>query len=254
MNYELDRLVIGYKQRSVAGPFSAVLHEGELCCLLGPNGAGKSTLLRTLACFQPPLGGRMVLGGEDVRHIPPRKLSTRVGVVLTDRIVTPGITVRDMVAMGRSPYTNYWGRLTAEDHRAVDEAMEQVGVTDFARRQVGTLSDGERQKVMIAKALAQGTPIILLDEPTAFLDYPSKAETMLLLRRLCHEMGKTVLLSTHDLDLALQTADCLWLLKPELPLAIGTPRQLAADGLLERFFQSGPIQFNQQTLRFSIQI
>ncbi len=248
------------------------LGEGQLCCLLGSNGAGKSTLLRTMAAFQSPLSGEIWLGRQRLADIPSRQLGTMVGIVLTDRIRTPGITVRDMVGMGRSPYTNFWGRLTEEDNRQVDEAMQQVGITRFADRQIGALSDGERQKVMIAKALAQQTPVILLDEPTAFLDFPSKVEVMLLLSRLAHEMGKSILLSTHDLDLALQTADQLWLVAPQTPpmreetppadglpimgedgrglFAVGTPRELT--DVLPLYFPSRHLQFDPQALRFNI--
>lgn len=253
MEFELKNVVIGYPDHKVAGPMTVALHAGELCCLLGANGAGKSTLLRTLAAFQPTLSGEMTIDGERLETIPPRRLSTMIGIVLTERIRTGGITVRDMVAMGRSPYTNFWGRLTSEDHQEIDLAMEQVGITAFADRQISTLSDGERQKAMIAKALAQGTPIILLDEPTAFLDFPSKVEVMLLLGRLAHEMGKSIFLSTHDLDLALQTADRLWLMgKDENLFAVGTPHELASE--LPRFFPSRHLAFDSQLLRFNIKL
>ena len=253
----LEDVVIGYAGHTVAGPLNVALREGELCCLLGANGAGKSTLLRTLAAFQPALSGEIRLDGRLLADISPRELSTLIGIVLTDRIRTPGITVRDMVAMGRSPYTNFWGRLTEEDHRQVDEAMEMVGITQFAQRQIATLSDGERQKVMIAKALAQGTPVILLDEPTAFLDFPSKVEVMMLLGRLAHDMGKSIFLSTHDLDLALQTSDRLWLMKAPQgssakgDFAVGSPRELASE--LPRFFSSRYLTFDAEVLRFNIQ-
>lgn len=252
MTYKLTDLVIGYPEHRVAGPINAELRAGELTCLLGPNGAGKSTLLRTLAAFQPPLSGEMLLDGTSLASIAPRKLSTQIGVVLTDRIDVRGITVHDLVGMGRSPYTNFWGKLTDEDEKEIDHAIEQVGIQSLDKRQVGTLSDGERQKVMIAKALAQGTPIIMLDEPTAFLDFPSKVETMLLLRRLCREMGKSIFLSTHDLDLALQTADRLWLIAPDQDVAIGTPTELAQTEVLPRFFTGEHIQFDAEALRFNI--
>lgn len=269
MDYELHELVIGYPGHEVAGPMTASLHQGELCCLLGANGAGKSTLLRTLAAFQSPLSGEMLLGGRSLSAIAPRELSTLVGIVLTERIRTAGITVRDMVAMGRSPYTNFWGHLTETDHHYINEAMEQVGVASFASRQISMLSDGERQKVMIAKALAQQTPVILLDEPTAFLDFPSKVEVMLLLRRLAHEMGKSIFLSTHDLDMALQTADRLWLMgkkntdaapQAQQPatgtqqprqFAIGTPQELVNE--IPQYFPSRHLSFDATNLRFNIQ-
>ena len=256
----LNKLVIGYGESVVAGPISATLHEGELCCLLGANGAGKSTLLRTLAAFQTPLAGELWIGERQIKDIAPRELSTLIGIVLTDRIRAQGITVRDMVSMGRSPYTNFWGKLTANDNQEVDKAMQLVGIAHFADRQIATLSDGERQKVMIAKALAQGTPIILLDEPTAFLDFPSKVDIMLLLGRLAHEMNKTIFLSTHDLDLALQTSDRLWLMakrakgeelgEKNADFAVGTPSELSE--LLPSFFPSDHLEFDRETLRFRI--
>ena len=217
MEYELKGLSTGYHtkkgDRVVSRDITARLQAGELTCLLGPNGAGKSTLLRTLAAFQPPLDGELLLDGRPLNAFTPQERATRIGVVLTERPDIKGMRVREMVAMGRSPYTGFWGGLSAQDETAVDEAIQQVGIHDLERRMLHTLSDGERQKVMIAKALAQQTPIIFLDEPTAFLDFPSKVEMMLLLRRLAREMQKTVFLSTHDLELALQTADRLWLLR-----------------------------------------
>lgn len=252
MLFELKDLCIGYNGHSVAGPICADLRQGELCCLLGPNGAGKSTMLRTLAAFQPPLSGSLLLKGRDVRTIPTIDLSTTIGVVLTDRIDIKGIKVKDLVGMGRAPYTNFWGKLSEEDEECVDKAISDVGIQSLAQRLVSTLSDGERQKVMIAKALAQETPIILLDEPTAFLDYPSKVETMLLLRKLCREMNKCILLSTHDLDLALQTADRLWLMSQTHGFATGSPHALSTEGKLSQFFSSKHISFDTNTMRFEI--
>lgn len=258
MTYELQNLTTGYPtkrgNRVVSQTITATLQAGELTCLLGPNGAGKSTLLRTLAAFQPPLGGTMLLDGRPLADYNAQQLATRIGVVLTERPNIKGMRVREMVAMGRSPYTGFWGRLSADDDAAVNEAIRQVGIEDLSRRWVHTLSDGERQKVMIAKALAQQTPIIFLDEPTAFLDYPSKVEMLLLLSRLAHEMQKTVFLSTHDLELALQTADRLWLMGKETEgLVIGTPEELAASGDLSSFFSGPGIRFDAENLRFTIE-
>ena len=257
MNIELKALTTGYRSKRgehvVSKQITATLQAGELTCLLGPNGAGKSTLLRTLAAFQPPLSGEMLLDGQLLQEYTAQQLAMRIGVVLTERPSIKGMRVREMVAMGRSPYTGFWGGLKAEDEKAVDEAIAQVGIHNLERRQVDTLSDGERQKVMIAKALAQQTPIIFLDEPTAFLDFPSKVEMLLLLRRLAREMQKTVFLSTHDIELALQTADRLWLMGRDTEeLIIGTPRELAATGALPRFFSGPGIVFDAEALRFKI--
>ena len=250
MNYELSNLAIGYGKVVVANNITTNLEAGKLTCLLGPNGAGKSTLLRTLSAFQRPLDGEMRLDGRDISMLSAQELSRLIGVVLTDRVDVQGMTVRELVATGRSPYTNFWGTLSSKDNQHIDEAIELCGIQSLVKRQSNTLSDGERQKVMIAKALAQQTPIILLDEPTAFLDFPSKADTMLLLSRLAHEQQKAILISTHDLDLALQTADQLWLMGKQEQMHIGTPRQLADDGSLPRFFDSPNIQFDADTLRF----
>jgi len=255
MTYKLQDLSTGYhvhgKVHVVARNITAQLEEGRLTCLLGPNGAGKSTLLRTLAAFQPALEGRMLLGDHPLDYYEPKELAKHIGIVLTERPDLGNMHAEELVAMGRSPYTGFWGTLRTEDQEAVEEAIRLVGIEPLRHRLVTTLSDGERQKVMIAKALAQQTPIILLDEPTAFLDFPSKVELMLLLRRLAHEMGKTILISTHDIELALQTADNLWLMNKE-QLEIGTPTSLAANGALPRFFKGRGITFDAESLRFNI--
>lgn len=181
----------------------------------------------------------------------PKELARTVGVVLTERPDVQQMTVRELVAMGRSPYTGFWGRLEKEDKLKVDEAMDMVGITELSSRLAATLSDGERQKVMIAKALAQQTPVVYLDEPTAFLDYPSKVDMLLLLRRISREAEKTVFLSTHDVELALQVADCLWLMEQGGKLCVGTPMELARQGALASFVESDSnksIHFIEDTL------
>ena len=228
------------------------LPEGRLTCLIGYNGAGKSTLLRTLAGFQPKLGGNIYIGGREISDYSGRELSRTVSVVLTSKPDVMNMTVREIVALGRTPYTGYWGTLGDEDRRIVDDSMRQVGIDRLAERMSGTLSDGERQKMMIAKALAQQTPLIILDEPTAFLDYPSKVETMLLLVRLCRDTGKTIFMSTHDLELALQTADMLWLMTPGRGIHTGTPHQLADSVDLSEFIERSGIVFHRDTLRITV--
>ena len=215
----LKNLVVGYPDgrhtRQLNHAANEEAHDGMLTCLIGANGAGKSTLLRTIAGFQLPLEGTVVLGGDDVRALSPRQRAERMAVVLTDRPDVMCTTVWEMVATGRAPFTGFWGRLSGKDRSIVTRSLRLVGIEWMADRTVASLSDGERQKVMIAKALAQQTPVILLDEPTAFLDYPSRVEVMQLLLNIAHEEHKTVLLSTHDLDLALQTADRIWLFEKE---------------------------------------
>ena len=256
MNEPLLRLAhldtgYGRGRRAVAASrdLSATLHPGTLTLLLGPNGAGKSTLLRTLSGLQPPLGGEVLWQGHDVRHITPRQLARTVGVVLTARPDTGSLTVADVVRLGRMPYGSLLGGTTEADHEAVSEALRLTHTQAFAQRPLHSLSDGERQRVLLAKALAQQTPAILLDEATAFLDFPSKIATLRLLRHLAHTAGRTLLLSTHDVELALPFADHLWLLGGGT-LHHGTPQQLAADGSMARFFSADGVRFNAHTLRF----
>ncbi len=198
----LHDISLGYHGRLLLEHYSAHFVRGCLTCIIGRNGVGKSTLLRTIAGLQRPLAGRV----EFSLTLPMERL---VSMVLTERLEVENLSARELVAMGRIPYTNFFGRLTADDEAVVDESMRMTDTLLLGARQVATLSDGERQKVMIARALAQQTPVILLDEPTAFLDYPSKEETMLMLRRLCHEQGKTVVMSTHDVDVARRTGDVM---------------------------------------------
>lgn len=197
----LKSLSIGYKHSApVATAIDAELSIGTFCCLLGRNGSGKSTLLRTIAKLQSPLSGEIICPEQ-------------VGIVLTQVPELQNTTVREMVAYGRLGTTGWLGKLRKEDYEAADLAIRQVGIEPLKDRFFATLSDGEKQKTMIARAIAQASPLLLLDEPSAFLDYPSRHELMLMLQRLAHEQGKTILLSTHDVELALNHADLLWLLK-----------------------------------------
>ena len=209
---------------------------------------------------------------KEIASLSDKELSKLIGVVLTEKPDVRNMSVRELVSLGRSPYTGFWGTYTDEDLRIVDEAIEMVGITDLVRRPVHTLSDGERQKVMIAKALAQQTPVIFLDEPTAFLDYPSKVEVLQLLRRISREAEKTIFLSTHDVELALQLADTIWLMtkieeggtrKEEgdmaklgeggrSPVTIGSPQELAASGDLGRFIERQNIVFDKETLTIRV--
>jgi iron complex transport system ATP-binding protein len=261
----LKDLSIGYGQKDdtkvVASRLNASINSGELTCLLGQNGIGKSTLLRTLAAFQPALAGDVLMAttGSNatttddsqrmtaIATLTDRQLSRMIGIVLTEKPDVRNMTVTELVGLGRSPYTGFWGTLNSDDRQVVSEAIHLVGIEPLKDRMVHTLSDGERQKVMIAKALAQQTPVIYLDEPTAFLDFPSKVDMLQLLRRLAHEEQKTILLSTHDVELAVQLADSIWLMEPGT-LTVGSPRQLADDGTLACFIERPGITFDRQTL------
>jgi iron complex transport system ATP-binding protein len=247
---------IGYHTKEgvgcVAGPLNTSLRAGCLTVLLGPNGAGKSTLLRTLAGFQPTLEGEIRILGRVLTEYSPMELAKVVSVVLTEKPDLQNMTVRELVGMGRSPHTGFWGRLSMEDKRLVEDAMEQMGIVHLANRMGQSLSDGERQKCMIAKALAQATPIILLDEPSAFLDYPSKVEVMQKLHELAHKYHKSIFLSTHDMELALQTADYALLMDKNIPPVYGTPEDVILSGQLAKFFNREGVRFNPLSGQFTI--
>lgn len=257
VSIEIKNLSTGYKikggEKIVASALNASLKRGEMTCLLGPNGAGKSTLLRTLSAFQPAMGGSIEVMAQDINKYKSNDLARLISVVLTDNSGIRNMTAWEVVAMGRSPYTGFWGKLNEKDKKTIEKCLGWVGIEDLAQRKMQTLSDGERQKVMIAKAIAQETPIIFLDEPTAYLDYPSKIAMMLLLHRLAKALNKTIFLSTHDLEHALQVADQVWLLDQELGLTTGMPEDLSIDGSIEKYFTRQGLNFDKETCVFSIE-
>lgn len=254
---QLRNLSIGYvtkkERKVVAEGITADIRSGELTCLLGANGIGKSTLLRTLSAFQPKLAGDIFVQGKEIASYTEKQLSTLLSVVLTEKCDIKNMSACELIGLGRSPYTGFWGTLSEDDKRIVDTAISLVKIENLANRMVDTLSDGERQKVMIAKALAQDTPIIFLDEPTAFLDFPSKVEIMQLLHRLSRQTDKTIFLSTHDLELALQIADKIWLIDKHSSVTIGTPEDLSLSGKLSSFFARKGIIFDQESGLFRIE-
>lgn len=253
---ELRNLTTGYKLKKhtkvISRGLNASLKEGQLTCMLGPNGAGKSTLLRALAAFIPSLEGEILINHRPLSKYSSKELAQLISVVLTDNSGIKNMTVWEVVAMGRSPYTGFWGKLSERDKKMVDKCLSWVGITEHANRKMQTLSDGERQKAMIAKAIAQETPIIFLDEPTAYLDYPSKVSMMLLLHRLAKTLKKTIFLSTHDLEHALQVADNIWLVDREKGLTTGLPEDLCATGKIGEYFQRDGLQFNPETGTFFV--
>lgn len=253
---EISNLNTGYKikgeNKIISSGLSAKLYGSNLTCLLGPNGSGKSTLLRTLSAFQPSLGGGITVINRSLDQYSAAELARVMSVVLTDNSGIKNMTAEEIVSMGRSPYTGFWGRLTEKDKKIVDKCLSWVGITALAKRKVHTLSDGEKQKVMIAKAIAQETPIIFLDEPTAYLDYPSKISMMMLLHRLSKALKKTVFMSTHDMEHALQVADQIWLLDNEKGLTTGMPEDLCMDGSIERYFANDQLAFDRLSATFSI--
>lgn len=237
---DLQHLTVGYGTKAVLSDINQPLEAGQMVCLLGSNGVGKSTILRTLAGFLPPLSGKVLIDGRDLTLLSPSQRSRAVSVVLTERVEVPYMKVEDLVGMGRTPYTGFFGTLNREDKKIVGEAIEMVGIKDLAQRTIDTLSDGERQKAMLAKAIAQQTPVILLDEPTAFLDFHAKISTLRLMLRLAHESNKTILLSTHDVEMAIRLSDALWIVQDGNILS-GTTASLTEDGTLESFLHEDGI-------------
>lgn len=252
---EAKDLSIGYRlgrrgRKVLHTGLSFRLCPGELTCLLGPNGAGKSTLLRTISGSQCPLSGCIHLEGKELGVCSEREISRKIGLVLTDKTMAGGLTVFDLVSLGRHPHTGFFGRLKEQDYEIVRTSLEAVGVGAKADHYVAELSDGERQKVMIARALAQECPVLLLDEPTAFLDVVSRIEIMSLLHKLAEEQGKTILLSTHDLEQALLLSDRLWLLSRSRGLQCGITEDLVFQGAMDCFFARNEIIFDKTSGSF----
>lgn len=242
----------GQDKKHVAGPVNVEMHSGELICLLGPNGAGKSTFIRTLAGLQRALHGTVEINGEKIARLSPPQLARKLSLVLTDSVRSGNLDVFSLVSLGRYPYSGWLGGLTKEDRRIIAWAVECTGVAEFLDRKVGQLSDGECQKVMLARALAQDTPLIILDEPTAHLDLPSRIELMRLLHQLAKNTNKGILISTHELDLALQVADQIWLLKKDGSLKAGLPEVLVLNGTFESAFDKADVMFDKSTGTFNI--
>jgi iron complex transport system ATP-binding protein len=247
-------LAVGYKSRGseyiVLDELNLSVRPGELVCLLGINGAGKSTLLRTISRIQPPLSGNVELDGVDLRQLSQMDLARRLGVVLTERPLVGALTARRVVELGRYPYLNWTGKMAPRDHEVVDWAINAVAADYLASRDSSSLSDGERQRFMIARALAQEPALLLLDEPTAFLDVPSRVELMGLLRRLAREENLAIVISTHDLELALRMADTLWLVADRRRLHTGTPEDMILAGSIANTFQGESIRFHPEERAF----
>lgn len=249
----VDNLSIGYSGgKIVASNLNAKLERGHLVCLLGANGTGKSTLIRTLCGFQPALAGNVRIREREVATLNAHDLAKELSVVLTDRLSVPNATVEELVGYGRSPYTGFLGRLSKADRACVEEAMGCCQIAHKRKELLNNLSDGERQKAVIAKAMAQDTPLIVLDEPTAFLDLPTRVEIMQLLRTLASKSQKSILMSTHDMELALQMADKLWILHKDGPLDVGSPEDLLLSGAFNSIFGQSNVQFDVGTGLFKV--
>ena len=247
-------LAVGYRsrrqRRAVLERVNLTADSGELVCLLGPNGIGKSTLIRTLARMQPALWGSVELGGASLESLSASDLARRLAVVLTERVGVESLRARQVVELGRYPHSGWLGSLSARDRDVVSWAMEAVGASHLLDRDFARISDGERQRVMVARALAQEPMLLVLDEPTAFLDVPSRVDLMGLLRRLTRTEALAVVVSTHDLELALRTADVVWLLMPGGEVITGAPEDVMLSGAIATAFEGRQIRFHPEERTF----
>ena len=252
---ESENLSIGYtfkKQKTIiAREINISLEKGKLVCLLGKNGIGKSTLLRTISKVQPALSGDLFLENKNIEKISAQDLAQKMSLVLTERIPESNLTVYELIALGRQPYTNWIGSITTQDEQYIQQAIEQVNIESLKGQKCDELSDGQLQKVMIARALAQNTELIILDEPTAHLDIHHKIEVFNLLQTLVKELGKTIITSTHEVQLALQLADTLWLMT-EQNFTSGNTQDLIKNGSLDTLFSSELVEFDSKTKQFII--
>ena len=239
------RVSIGHGKRSLLEEICFDLKPGELTAMIGVNGIGKSTLLKTLAGLLPAIAGQVLINGEPLHAMSATQRSRAVSIVLTGRPQTGLLDVGSLVSLGRQPWTGRWGSLSAADQAQVEHSLKLAGAEHLRGKSLGNCSDGECQKVLIARALAQSTPVLLLDEPTAFLDLPNRVSTVRMLRRIAAEEGKSVLFSTHDLQLALDLSDRLLMLRRDGPIWQGTPAEALATGELVRAFAGSGIRFDQ---------
>ena len=243
---QLRDITLGFGSRTLIEGATARFECGRMVALLGRNGTGKSTLLRAIASLGELRSGDIAIDGRSLAEYTSTELARKIAFVNTERIDVEALTAYDLVSIGRSPYTGWSGRLTADDRAIVERAMQIAGVESMAKRRVETLSDGEAQRVMIARALAQDTPVILLDEPTAFLDLPNRYELCTLLGRLAREEGKCIIFSTHELDIALSLADSIALVDTPRLVHL-TTEEMISSGNIERLFNGSYAAFDAES-------
>ena len=246
---QLSHVSIGYpalkRPYIVQSDLTLTANEGELIALIGKNGCGKSTLLRSIASLQPIYHGEVQLNGQNLSEITPKKRARLLSVVRTGQQSVASFNVRELISIGRDPYTGWLGSLTDDDNQIISRAIEMTYLQGFEERNIHELSDGERQRVFIARALAQDTPVILLDEPTSHLDLPNRINILLLLQKLARETGKTIFISTHELETAMQVADKLWLMDKEKGVTVGVPEDMVLNGSFDTVFRHPSYEFDK---------
>ncbi len=250
----LDSLKVGYgsgKNENVLLPsVRATAKKGELIAVIGRNGIGKSTLLRTITGLQPSQGGEIIYNGINIRKYSRMDLAHTIGYISTESVKVSNMSVYDLVSLGRFPHTNWIGRIDLKDHDIIMDALEKTSISAYCTKFIAELSDGERQKAMIARILAQDTPIMVMDEPTAFLDVGSKYEILQLMHQLSQESEKTIVFSTHDLDMAVSQSDKIWLISDK-QVREGAPEDLMIEGAFDHLFDSSSVEYNPEHGTFS---
>ncbi len=247
----IQNMSVGYKNLAVAEQIDFRLFPGELCAIVGVNGIGKSTLIRTIAGLQPKLSGAVEILGNATERLPLLESAKRLALVLTDPVATRNLSVKELITLGRQPHTNWWGSLSRSDKHAVDASLSLFSLLELQHKKCFELSDGQLQRVLIARAMTQDTPIILLDEPTTHLDLSHKVEILKLLQQLAHMHQKTILFTTHEIDLAIQLCDKMLIMQGQFN-PFGIPHELIAQGHFERLFPKDMVQFDAKTGAFKI--
>lgn len=254
---KLSDVSIGYIRKNgpaiVQSELNLSADEGELIVLIGKNGCGKSTLLRSIACMQPIFEGTIHLDDTDISEISPRKRAKLLSVVLTGQQQVASFSVKELISIGRDPYTGWLGSLTEKDEEIISRSIQLTSLEGFEDRKIDELSDGERQRAFIARAFAQDTPIILLDEPTSHLDLPNRINILLLLQKLARDTGKTILISTHELETAMQVADKLWLMEKGEGVIVGVPEDMVLNGSFDKVFHHKSYEFDKEFGSFVVQ-
>lgn len=254
---QLSNVTIGYTTKNslnvIQSDLNLTAKKGELIVLIGKNGCGKSTLLRSIACLQPIFKGSILLENKNLTELSPEKRARLLSVVLTEQQSVASFTVKELISIGRDPYTGWLGNLTEEDKKIVSMAIDLTSLNGFEERNIHELSDGERQRVFIARALAQDTPLIILDEPTSHLDLPNRINILLLLQKLARDTGKTILISTHELETAMQVADKLWLMENKGGVSVGIPEDMVLNGSFDKVFRHDSYEFDKEYGSFVVQ-
>lgn len=254
---QLSNLSIGYNRKGgpsiIQSKLNLLAGRGEMIALIGKNGCGKSTLLRSISCMQPIFKGEILLDKTDVSKISPKKRAKLLSVVLTGQQQVASFTVEELISIGRDPYTGWLGSLTQNDKEIISESIRLTHLEGFENRSIDELSDGERQRTFIARALAQDTPVILLDEPTSHLDLPNRIDILLLLQKLARDTGKTILISTHELETAMQVADKLWIMEKDKGVTVGVPEDMVINGSFDKVFNHKTYEFDKEFGSFVVQ-